>query len=132
MKARPGYGAGAAGFVVRNQSALAIFQMGAALSAKSARIIAAPRQSTIEIKTTVGANNGGCLRIPVKFMAVRFAVLWIVHWGGWAYRGLDVRARACWSLRVSHWQSYLIAPHMNRDINEAFVIIPSSIWLRCL
>lgn len=118
---------GSMGFVVRNQSALAIFQMGeVALSAKTGfRIIAAHTDSpALKLKHQAAQTTGGCLRIPVEIYGSTIHSSWLDRPLGVAGRIVDLDSSPSEPELVCSRQPLTVipnvAPHMNRDINEGF------------
>jgi aspartyl aminopeptidase len=118
---------GQAGFVVRNQSALAIFQMGeTALSAETGfRIIAAHTDSpALKLKHQAAQMTGGCLRIPVEIYGSTIHSSWLDRPLGVAGRIVDLDDPAAVPELVCSGQPLAVipnvAPHMSRDINEGF------------
>ncbi len=118
---------GSAGFVIRNQSALAIFQIGdAGLSAKMGfRIIAAHTDSpALKLKHQAAQTSGGSLRIPVEIYGSTIHSSWLDRPLGVAGRIVDLDSSAAAPELVCSGQPLAvipnIAPHMNRDINEGF------------
>lgn len=118
---------GSAGFVVRNQSALAIFQMGegAPLAKTGFRIIAAHTDSpALKLKHQAAQSTGGCLRIPVEVYGSTIHSSWLDRPLGVAGRIVDLDSPAAEPVLVCSGQPLAVipnvAPHMNRDVNEGF------------
>ena len=119
--------AGACGFVVRNQSALAVFRMGQSrqLEESAFRIVAAHTDSpSLKLKCQAAQSASSGLRIPVEVYGGTIHSSWLDRPLGVAGRilALDAGAKAPRLVCSSQALAVIpnIAPHLNREINEGF------------
>jgi aspartyl aminopeptidase len=120
-------GPGSAGFAIRNQSAIAIFQMGEeAFSGRSGfRIVAAHTDSpALKLKYQAWQSSDGSLRIPVEVYGSAIHSSWLDRPLGVAGRIVDLRGPVSQPQLVCSGRPLAvipnIAPHLNHEINDGF------------
>ena len=118
---------GSSGFVVRNQSALAIFQMGDSGTPECSgfRIIAAHTDSpSLKLKHQASQLLAGNLRIPIEVYGSTIHSSWFDRPLGIAGRVVDLQELVSEPHLVCSKNPLAVipslAPHLNREINDGF------------